>query len=50
MHGLKLSQAQASRLFGLDPATCSRVLDSLASKGFLKKDARGRFCWAQLDV
>jgi DNA-binding IclR family transcriptional regulator len=50
MHGLRLSPAQACRLFGLEPATCTRVLESLSSKGFLKKDARGRYCWAQLDV
>ena len=50
MHGLRLSQAQAARLFGLDHATCGRVLESLSSKGFLKKDAHGRYCWAQLDV
>jgi DNA-binding MarR family transcriptional regulator len=50
MHGLRLSPAQAARLFGLEPATCGRVLDSLASKGFLKKDTHGRYCWAQLDV
>lgn len=40
MPGLKLTQAQAARVFGLD-ARQSRVLDELVDEGFLVRDGRG---------
>jgi hypothetical protein len=35
MPGLRLTDAQARRLWGLDAATCSALLDALVATGFL---------------
>ena len=35
MPGLRLTQAQARRLWGLDEATCAQLLESLTQDGFL---------------
>ena len=46
MPGLKLTLAQAGRLWSLDAATCSDVLDHLVSTGFLCRRPDGAFCRA----
>lgn len=40
MPGLKLTLAQASRLFNLEPVRCGRALDTLVSVGVLWTDGR----------
>ena len=40
MPGLKLTLAQASRLFNLEPVRCGRALDTLVSGGVLWTDGR----------
>jgi hypothetical protein len=41
MPGLKLTIAQAARLWHLDPASCSQLLDALVVDGLLKRQADG---------
>ena len=41
--GLKLTEAQARRLWGLDRNTCSAVLSTLIMRGFLKRSANGSY-------
>ena len=36
MPGLQLTLAQAQRLFGLEPAACRRVIDTLVETSFLR--------------
>jgi hypothetical protein len=36
MPGLQLTLAQAQRLFGLDPAACRHVIDTLVAASFLR--------------
>ena len=43
MPGLTLTHAQACRLWGLDPQTCSRVLNLLTVEGFLHRGRDGRY-------
>jgi hypothetical protein len=43
MPGLKLTEAQARRLWGLDGNTCSLVLATLIKRGFLRRAANGTF-------
>jgi hypothetical protein len=43
MPGLKLTAAQARRLWGLDGNTCSAVLATLIMRGFLKRSANGTY-------
>ena len=43
MPGLRLTSAQATRLWALDRATWERVLDALAGAGFLLKDTAGAY-------
>ena len=38
MPGLKLTLAQASRLFNLEPARCAQALDALVTGGLLRTD------------
>ncbi len=38
MPGLKLTLAQASRLFNLEPGRCAQVLDALVNGGLLRTD------------
>ena len=38
MPGLKLTLAQASRLFNVEPVRCARVLHTLVSTGVLRSD------------
>jgi hypothetical protein len=37
MPGLRLTVAQAQRLFGLDAATCEQVIDALVNAAFLHR-------------
>ena len=37
MPGMKLTLAQASRLFDLAPDVCARTLDRLVEEGFLRR-------------
>ena len=43
MPGLKLTEAQARRLWGLDGHTCRAVLATLVDRGFLKRSANGTY-------
>jgi len=40
MPGLKLTLAQASRLFNLEPVRCAKALQTLVSDGLLRTDGR----------
>jgi len=44
MPGLRLSLAQACRLWSLDEATCREALSQLVQTGFLCRRADGGFC------
>jgi len=41
--GLHLTRPQMRRLWGLDEATCERVIDALQTVGFLRQTASGAF-------
>jgi hypothetical protein len=41
MPGLKLADAQAQRLWAIDPPTCERVIESLIGSGFLVRTRDG---------
>ncbi len=41
--GLRLTEAQASRLWQLTPATCHEALSMLIASGFLARTPDGRF-------
>ena len=43
MPGLRLTEAQARRLWGLDPPTCSALLDALIAQRFLFRTSDGAF-------
>jgi len=43
MPGLRLTLAQAVRLWGLDPPTCRRLLQTLIETGFLVQTPEGAF-------
>jgi hypothetical protein len=43
MPGLRLTAAQAQRLFGLREDICARVLDALVHGGVLRRDENGAF-------
>jgi hypothetical protein len=43
MPGLRLTEAQARRMWGLDPATCSSVLSTLIDARFLFRTRDGAF-------
>jgi hypothetical protein len=43
MPGLKLTEAQARRVWDLDSNTCSFVLTTLLEQRFLKRTARGTY-------
>ena len=47
MPGLCLTEAQAQRLWGLDHATCLRVLTLLVSRRVLKRTAAGMYLRAR---
>lgn len=41
MPGLRLTTAQAMKLWGLERAECQRVINALVSAAFLQRNARG---------
>ena len=43
MPGLRLTRAQAQRLWGLDPRTCERLLTTLTENRFLAQTKDGAF-------
>jgi hypothetical protein len=43
MPGLRLTRAQAQRLWGLDAETCLRFLEQLTSERFLDRSANGTY-------
>lgn len=43
MPGLKLTEAQARRLWSLDGDTCRLVMAILIERGFLRRSARGTY-------
>ena len=43
MPGLRLKREQAQRLWGLDGATCGRLLEALVDNGFLCRQSDGRY-------
>ena len=43
MPGLRLTRAQAQRLWDLDAATCRAVLKRLTERGFLKRTPAGSY-------
>jgi hypothetical protein len=43
MPGLKLTPAQARRLWGLDMSECEQLLDVLVGSRFLKRSADGAY-------
>jgi hypothetical protein len=43
MPGLRLTKAQAQRLWGLDPGTCEHVLQALTQTRFLAQTRDGAF-------
>jgi hypothetical protein len=43
MPGLRLTEAQARRLWSLDRAVCQDVLETLVERGFLTHTADGRY-------
>lgn len=43
MPGLKLTEAQAQRLWALDGRTCRTVLATLVARGFLKRSPSGYY-------
>jgi hypothetical protein len=45
MPGLKLTPAQAQRLWGLDRDACETLMTDLAGAGFLIRTRDGAFVW-----
>ena len=43
MPGMHLTVQQASRLWQVDPTTCTRILARLVEEGFLKQTPTGTF-------
>jgi hypothetical protein len=43
MPGLKLTEAQAQRLWGLDADTCHTILVTLIQRSFLRRTATGMY-------
>ena len=46
--GLRLTVAQAARLWALDRTTSERILDGLTSTGFLARTSEGAYLRASL--
>ena len=44
MPGMRLTCAQAQRLWHLSPDDCRRVFDTLVTAGTLEQDPTGRYC------
>lgn len=47
MPGLRLTMAQAMRLWGLDHDECQRVINTLVTTSFLQRNARGEVARAR---
>ena len=47
MPGLKLTLAQAARLFGLRAGTCQSVLEALVKDGALRRSPEQRYEWGR---
>jgi hypothetical protein len=47
MPGLRLTVAQATRLWGMEPAVCQTVVDTLVESSFLRRTAGGTFLRAE---
>jgi len=47
MPGLRLSTAEATRLWGMEHSVCSTVLESLVQASFLRRAQNGTFLRAQ---
>jgi hypothetical protein len=47
MPGLRLTPAQATRLWGLEQATCRAVIDALVASAFLRWTAAGAITRAE---
>ena len=43
MPGLHLTEPQAQRLWGIDPSTCSALLDKLVAAQFLRRNDRDAY-------
>jgi hypothetical protein len=43
MPGLRLTEPQARRLWGLDAAACHRLLEALTAQGFLHRTRDGHY-------
>jgi DNA-binding IclR family transcriptional regulator len=43
MPGLHLTKPQAQRLWGIDPSTCSALLDTLVAVQFLRRNDRDAY-------
>jgi hypothetical protein len=50
MPGMRLTRAQIGRLWGLDRATCDRLIDALIGAGFLKRTAKDVYARADHGV
>ena len=48
MPGLRLTSAQAARLWSLDRHTSERILDNLITTGFLARNRRGAYLRASV--
>ena len=48
MPGLRLTPAQATRLWGLEPDTCEAVVDVLVRREFLRRTSGGAITRAEL--
>ena len=48
MPGLRLTPAQAARLWSLDRSTSDRILDGLTSAGFLSRNRHGAYLLASV--
>ena len=46
MPGMQLTEAQAARLWGLEPTTCRGVVDLLVGAEFLRRTPAGRIARA----
>ncbi|HVB38637.1 MAG TPA: hypothetical protein VND92_08870 [Vicinamibacterales bacterium] len=50
MPGLRLTVAQAARLWHLQPSECERVLSEMVSAGFLRRSMSGQFSRRDTDT
>ncbi len=48
MPGLHLTKCQAQRLWGLDPATCDALIETLERRQFLRRTPYDRYVWTSI--